>query len=407
MGAFNFTALDGQGKNRTGVLEGDTARHVRSRLRERGLTPLDVTAVQDQKPRRHAEKRPFKLESRIRSADIALVTRQLATLVRSGSPLEEALAVVSRQTSRANLSGIVLSVRSRVMEGNPLASALGGFPKLFDSLFCQTIAAGEQSGRLDLVLERLADHLEKSQKLKQKVTLAMIYPAIVLIFSILVTTALLAYVVPEVVQVFADMKQTLPLLTRIMIALSDTIRDFGWLIVLAIVGLFFGMRALLRIDLIRWRWDRTKLRLPLISRVIRGMETARFVRTFGILVSSGAPVLDGLETAGKVLGNLPMRQAVEEAAQEVREGGALYPALDRQGLFSPMVLHLIASGEAGGDLAGMLDRAAEAQEQEVEALVTTLAGVVEPLLILMMGGLVLTIVMAILMPIFDLNQLIL
>ena len=403
MSAFEYTALDSRGRKIKGTSEGDSPREVRNNLREQGLTPLSVEAVGEQ---RSNSSQPFFAVRGVSSDDISLATRQLATLVRASLPLEEALLAVSQQTDRKGLRAVLLAVRAKVLEGHPLARAMEIFPTLFSNLYRETVAAGERSGQLDGVLERLADYLETSQKLRKNVGMAMIYPAIVMTFALLVTIALLTYVVPEVTRVFADFKQELPWLTRALISVSNFLRNKGWLLLIGVALAGLSLPFLLRREWIRWRLHQLLLRLPLASRLTRGINTARFTRTFGILTSSGVPVLEGLHIASRVVVNLPMRRAVEIAADKVREGGGLYHALAESKLFSPMAIHLIASGESSGNLPGMLDRAASAQEQEVETLVTTLTSLMEPLLILMMGGMVLTIVIAILLPVFDLNQLI-
>ncbi|GAB0056242.1 Type II secretion system protein F [Candidatus Magnetaquicoccaceae bacterium FCR-1] len=404
MSTFEYTALDGRGRTRKGVEEGDSPREVRDRLREQGLTPLTLQEIH--KGNTHPQSSLFSPTRGIGGAELTLATRQLATLLKAALPVEEALNTVSQQTDHKKLRVILLAVRARVLEGRSLATALDDYPDLFNDLYRETIAAGESSGQLDQVLERLANHLEKSRKLKSGVGLALIYPAVVVFFSLLVAGALVTYVVPEVTRVFEDFGQDLPPLTRGLIALSEFLRHYGaWLL----VGLFaavVAMRALLRREGPKRAWHRLHLRLPIVAALTRGIHTARFARTLGILTGSGVPILEGLRIAARGVGNLPMREAVNRAAERVREGGTVHQALAESRIFSPLVVHLIASGEASGNLANMLDRAAEAQEQEVESLVGVLTGMLEPLLIFLMGGMVLTIVVAILLPIFNLNQLI-
>ncbi|MEO5334896.1 MAG: type II secretion system inner membrane protein GspF [Magnetococcus sp. YQC-5] len=403
MSAFEFTALDTKGRTKKGVEEAESAREIRDRLRERGLTPLKVEEIQG----RQTTNQPLFASSRgVRSADLTLATRQLATLLRAALPVEEALNAVSQQTDCKKLRIILLSVRSRVLEGHALASALNDYPTLFSDLYRETVAAGESSGQLERVLERLADYLEKTRKLKSGIGLALIYPAVVVFFSILVAAALVTYVVPEVTKVFEDFGQELPPLTRGLITLSEFLRNQGWMVLVGLVVLWVVWRWLLRRDGVRRQLHRLLLKLPVASALVRGINTARFARTLGILTGSGVPILEGLRIAGRGVANLPMREAVARAAEKVREGGGLHHSLAESRIFSPMVVHLIASGEASGNLANMLDRAAEAQEDEVETLVGVMTGMLEPLLIIMMGGMVLTIVVAILLPIFNLNQLI-
>jgi len=403
MPAFEFTALDATGREHKGVLEGDSPRAVRQQLRERQWTPLNVQEVA---AREAKSARRFSLQRGVAAVDLALMTRQLATLVRSGLPLEESVRAVSQQTEKQRLKSMLLGVRSRVMEGHSLAAGLAEFPHVFPELYRATVAAGEQSGHLDVVLERLADYTESRQQLRQKIQLALFYPALLTLLAISVVVLLLTYVVPQVVQVFQNIGQELPILTRGLIALSDFMRTYG-LALLVLLGLASaGIGWLLRKPGPLRQWHALLLRLPLISRLTRGLNTARFARTFSILLASGVPVLEALRIAAEVIGNLPMRDAVEAAARKVREGTSIFSALDKSGYFPPMTLHLIASGEASGKLEDMLERAATSQEREIEVMVATLLGLFEPLLIVVMGGLVLIIVLAILLPIFDLNQLV-
>lgn len=403
MPAFEFTALDLNGREHKGVLEGDSPRQVRQQLRDRQWTPL---AVQEVVAREAKSALRFSLRRGIAASDLALMTRQLATLVRSGLPLEEAVRAVSQQTEKARLKSMLLGVRSRVMEGHTLAAGLAEFPHVFPELYRATVAAGEQSGHVDVVLERLADYTEARQLLRNKVQLALIYPIILTLVALSVVALLMVFVVPKVVQVYENTDQMLPFITIAVIAISDFLRDWGLLllIVLAIGGAAVGW--LLRKPTARYAMHQILLRLPLVKRLVRSANSARFCRTFGILTASGVPVLDAMRISAQVLNNLPMREAVEEAARKVREGAGISKSLEVGGYFPPIVVHLIASGEASGKLEEMLDRAAVNQERELEGRVATLMGAFEPLLILVMGMFVLIIVLAILLPIFDLNQLV-
>jgi general secretion pathway protein F len=402
MGAFEYTALDGRGRERTGVLEGDAARQIRQQLREQGLTPLSVQEVQQ----REAKSRKTLFLRSISSTDLALITRQWATLVRSGLPVEEALRTVAQQAERPRLKSMMMAVRSRVMEGHSMAAALGDFPHVFSELYRATIEAGEQSGHLDVVLERLADYTESRQILSQKMSQAMIYPVMLTVIALGAVGFLLTYVVPKIVQVFEGIGQELPLLTRGLIATSEFFKGNWLLILIGIVVVVSGFIYLLRFEQFKTRYHLFLLRVPLVSRLVRGLNAARFARTLSIVAASGVPILDGLRIAAQVVTNLPMRKAVEEAASKVREGSAIHKALDASRYFPPMTVHLIASGEASGNIEEMLERAAESQEREMQALTEGLLGIFEPLLILMMGGIVLVIVLAILLPIFDMNQLV-
>ena len=346
------------------------------------------------------------LQPRIKPLELSLATRQMATLARAGMPIEEVLGTVARQSEAPRVKATLSAVRTRVMEGLPLAHAMGEFPSVFPAIYRTTIAAGEQAGRMDLVLERLADNVEAQNAMRQKIQLAMFYPAILTIVALLVVVALLTYVVPEVVQVFTGMNQQLPWLTRALIATSDTVREWGWLMLLGIVATVVVTRQILKRPSARYRWDNMLLKLPLIGRLVRGLNTARFARTLNILAGSGVPLLDALNMSASVISNTPMRDAVTDAARRVREGSGIGHALERSGYFPPMTLSLIKSGESSGTLDKMLERAAETQERELEARIAMVMGVFEPLLILAMGGVVLIIVLAILLPIFELNQLV-
>ena len=403
MGAFEYTALDNRGRERRGVLEGDTPRQIRQQLREQGLTPLAVGQAAAQEAR---TKGSLSIRRGISAADLALITRQLATLVRSAMPVEEALLVASQQCEKPRLKTMLLSVRSRVMEGHTLAYGLGQFPHVFPEIFRATVAAGEHTGHLDGVLERLADYAENRQQLHQRMMLAMIYPAILTMVAIAVVTGLMAYVVPRVTEVYSHTGQTLPFVTIALIGISHFVRHFGIWLIAALVIAFLLWRRALRKTQVRRRWDNYKLRLPLVGRLVRGINTAQFTRTLSILAGSGVPVLEGLRISGEVVVNLPMREAVEEAASRVREGASISQSLSKSGLFPPMAVHLIASGEASGKLDSMLERAAISQERELETLTGTLLGIMEPGLILVMGMIVMFIVLGILLPIFDLDSMV-
>jgi general secretion pathway protein F len=404
MSAFEYTAYDAEGREKKGVIEGETARQIRQLLRGQGLTPLSVEEVAADEKRRQS--RTLFPRRGISSTELALVTRQLATLVRSGMTVDTAIETVARQVERRRLGSMLMAVHSRVREGRSMADGLAEFPHVFPELYRATVAAGEQSGHLDVVLERLADYTENRQQLRQKIQLALFYPALLTLMSVLVVSALLAYVVPQVVQVFANTGQELPLLTRGLIAVSDILRAYGLPgVVVAVIALWW-FRHLLQRQSMQHRWHRLLHRLPLAGRLFRGVNTARFSRTFSILAASGVPILDAMYIAAQVLSSVPMREAVERAARRVREGSGVRAALEPSGYFPPMTLQLIASGEASGNLEQMLERAAANQERELETMVAALMGLFEPLLILLMGGVVLLIVLAILLPIFDLNQLV-
>nr|VFK60548.1 MAG: general secretion pathway protein F [Candidatus Kentron sp. TUN] len=404
MAAFEYLAVDSNGRDRKGVLQGDTPRQVRQKLREQELSPVRIVEVKEQT--RSGGGIWLQLSGRVNNTELAVLTRQMATLLRAGLPLEEALHTVAKQSDAVTVKNVVMAVRSAVLEGRPLADALGDFPQVFPNYYRATIGAGEQSGHLDIPLDRLADYTEERQQLQQKFQLALLYPTIVTLVAILVIAGLLTYVVPQVVQVFEDIGQDLPTITRLLIAFSDFLRAYGLVLLIVILTLFLVLRLLLRYEVPRRALDKFWLHMPFSARLVRGKETARFARTLGILVESGVPAVEGILIAARVMGNRTMQDAILDAGRRVREGVSLYAALDVCGYFPPIALHLIASGENSGNLEEMLERAAQNQERELQTILSTILGMFEPLLILVMGGIVLVIVIAVLLPIFDLNQLV-
>jgi general secretion pathway protein F len=405
MGAFEYTALDAGGKERRGVLEGDTARHVRNQLRELRLLPVTVTEVQE---RESGTKRSFSfsLGSGVSATDLSLLTRQLATLVRAGLPLEEALLAVSQQSEKPRVQKILIGVRAKVMEGHPLAAGLGEFPRVFPEIFRATVSAGEQAGHLDDVLERLADYTENREVIRQKVLGAMLYPIVLTVLCFAIVAILLVFVVPKVTEVFDSYRAELPLITRILIGVSEFFREWGLWMLLALPLVIWLVARQMRKPEVRERFDRAKLKLPIVGRVSRGFNTARFTRTLSILTSSAVPVLEALRIAGSVVTNLPMREAVATATLRVREGAPIGRSLAASRLFPPMTIHLISSGESSGELDTMLERAAQSQERELDGLLTALVSLLGPLLIILMGLFVICIVFAMLLPIFQINNLI-
>lgn len=403
MGAFEFVALNKSGKESKGLIEGDTPRHVRQILRERQLLPIKVTEVAQKDA---SGKRSINVRRGLSANELALLTRQLATLAEAGLPLEEALLAVSEQNENPRAKSILLGVRSRVLEGHTLADGLADFPQAFPEIYRATVAAGEQSGHLDMVLERLAEFTESRQILQQQIRNAMIYPIALVLTAIGIISFMLSYVVPKVVYVFENYGQELPLLTRIMIASSDFLRDYWLFLIVGIVATIYGLRQLLRREGPRRKYHRLLLRIPIVRTLTRGINTARFTQTLSILASSGVPILTALHIASQVVVNIPMREAVEEASLRIREGAMISKSLAASKLFPPMTTHLIASGEASGRLQEMLSRAASNQEREVDSLISTLLGIMQPLLVIVMAVIVLLIVLAILLPIFEINNLI-
>jgi general secretion pathway protein F len=403
MGAFQYVAIDGRGKELKGVLEGDSPRHVRQLLRERALNPLSVEEVESRERRRS---RSRSLRRSVGGLDLAIITRQLATLVRAGLPLDEALQAASQQTEKARLKSIILGVRGKVLEGHTLAAGLEDFPQAFPPVYRATVSAGEQAGQLDSVLERLAEYTEARHGLAQKVSQALVYPIVLTGLSLIIVTFMLVYIVPKVVGVFATTGQELPVLTRGLIALSGFIQNWWWALLIGIPFVVIIIARTLALEGPKRKFHRRLLQLPVIGRVVRGVNTARFTRTMAILSASGVPIVEALRISGAVVGNLPMRDAVNEASVRVREGAAIGRSLMQSRLFPPMTMHLISSGESSGELDNMLDRAATHQESEMDSLLTSMLNVLEPALIIIMGGMVLLIVLAILLPIFQINQLV-
>ncbi len=405
MGAFEYTALDTAGRSRKGVIEGDTARHVRSLLRERQLLPVTIEAIAAEATRQK-KRGAFSLRRGISAADLSLMTRQLSTLVRAALPLEEALLAVSEQTERPRVQSIVLGVRAKVVEGHTLAAGLNDFPSVFPEIYRATVSAGEHSGHLDEVLERLADYTESREQMRQKVLGALLYPIVLTIMCFGIVSILLAYVVPKVVDVFEANKAKLPFATQVLVGVSSFLRNYGIYLLIALAALSLLIWRALQTRATRFRFHRSVLGVPVLGKIVRGFNTARFTRTLSILTASAVPVLDSLRIASEVVTNLPMRDAVAEAAARVREGAPIGRSLAASRLFPPMTIHLISSGESSGELQAMLERAALNQERELEGLLSALVGLLGPLLIVGMGLVVMGIVFAMLLPIFEMNQLI-
>lgn len=403
MAAFEYIALDPRGRQQKGLIEADSPRQARQLLRDRQWAPLEVKQAKSKEEAGHGG---FGFGRGLSARDLALVTRQLATLVQAALPIEEALRAAAAQSTSAKIKSMLLAVRARVMEGHSLAAALREYPSAFPELYRATVAAGEHAGHLGLVLDQLADYTDQRQQSRQKIQLALLYPVILLVASLAIVVLLLGYVVPDVVKVFVNTGQELPVLTRGLIASSDLVKDWGWLILLGGIGAALALRAALRDEALRLRWHAFILRLPLIGRLSRATNTARFASTLAILTKSGVPLVEALSIAAAVIANRRIRERVVEAAQKVREGSSLTRALEATGEFPPMMLHMIASGEKSGELDQMLARTARNQENDLAAQVSLLVGLFEPFMLVFMGAVVLVIVLAILMPILSLNQLV-
>lgn len=398
MTAFRYRALDGAGIESSGVVEAETARAARGLLRERGLFPVEVGSVAT-----HAGGKVRRV--RLKDAQLALLTRQWATLLASGLTVEQSLVALTEQAESEAIRQLLAGIRSEVIGGYSLRVALDRYPASFSSLYRASIAAGEKSGELARVMQQLADYLERSQGLRQKTLQALLYPAIVACVALLVVIGLMTYVVPQVVGVFQQTKQALPLLTRIMIVLSALLKDWGWLMLLAIVAGVVGLNYALREPHLRATWDRRLLALPALGRHLRTLDATRFASTLAILSGSGVPLLAALEAGRQVISRLPLQQAVAEASARVREGQSLSRALGATRAFPPLLIHMIANGEATGRLEELLERAARLQQQELENRTATLTALLEPALLLVMGSVVLVIVLAVMQPIIEINTL--
>ncbi len=400
MPAFRYEAMDAAGREVSGVLQADTPRQARSQLRTRGLLPSAVEQVRAQDHARLAWARG------ISAAELSLVTRQMATLLESGLTIEQTLAALIEESAAPTTREVLSGVKSEVTAGLSLAGALGAYANSFPDFYRALVHGGEESGALPRILQHLADYLDARQALKQKTGLALLYPMLVTAVAIAVVTGLLVYVVPQVVQVFQQSHQRLPLLTRALIALSDFLRGAWPFLLVAIVGALAAARIALRRERLRLRWDAFLLRTPWLGPLIRGINTSRFASTLAILVGGGVPLLEALTSGAQVVTNMAMREAIERAIERVREGSSLARALAATRAFPPLLTHLVASGELSGKLQQMLERAARLETQSLERRLAIFLTVLEPLLILAMGGIVLMIVLAILLPIIEINQLV-
>jgi general secretion pathway protein F len=404
MAAYAYKAIDNNGKNKNGVLEGDNARQIRQQLRELSLIPLEVEQVADRERKSATSFNLFK--PKISASDLALLTRQMATLVEASLPIEEALLAVAEQCEKPRQKNMMMAVRSKVVEGHNLADAMNEFPHVFDQLFRAMVAAGEKSGHLDTVLNRLADYTEKRQQTRSQITQAMVYPTLMMFFAMGIVLLLLTVVVPKIVGQFDHMGQDLPGITQFLIIISEWLQAYGLFLAAFIVLLIVIVGRLLQQPLMKKRYHRFILDLPLIGKVSKGLNTARFARTLSILTSSAVPLLESMRISSDVLENLHIKDAVKDAAINVKEGSSLRTSLEQTKMFPPMMMHMIASGERSGELQQMLGRAADNQDRQFEALVGVALKVFEPVLIVSMAGIVLFIVMAILQPILALNNMV-
>lgn len=401
MPVFQYIASDAAGKEHSGTLEGDSAKTARQILRDRGYIPIKVEAFTE------SAKSSFSLYKRgISNAALATLTREFASLIGAGMPVDEALTALAEQVDSHRLSQIVLAVRAKVLEGFSLARSLGEFTHIFPEVYRQSVAAGEASGHLANVLEQLADYTERTQQIRQKVQQAMVYPLLMTVTSIAVITFLLAMVVPQMIAVFEDQGQTLPILTKILLAMSNGLQAYGLYLLLFIGLLIYSFRVALRREEIKKRWHLFKLRLPILRRTIRTINTARYAQTLGMLVSAGIPIIEAMRISQSMVTSIPIREALHSAMIAVQEGAPIHRALKQTGYFAPVMVHFIANGEKSGRLQEMLTRAAEQQDRQVSLLIDTGLTIFEPVLILVMGLVVLFIVLAILLPMFEMTQMV-
>lgn len=405
MAAFAYKAINAKGKNTSGVLEGDNARQIRQQLREKGLVPMEVEQVAEKSSGSSSGGLQL-FKPRISASDLALLTRQLATLIESALPIEEALLAVAEQSEKTRQKNMMMAVRSKVVEGHTLADALAEFPSVFDDLFRAMVAAGEKSGHLDTVLNRLADYTERRQQTRSQIIQALIYPAIMMFFAMMIVVVLLTVVVPKIVGQFDHMGQDLPTITTVLISVSEWMQQYGLYLLVAIMLLIVLFQRLVQQPAIKLRYHRFMLNLPLVGKVARGLNTARFARTLSILTASAVPLLESMRISTDVLQNVYIKERISEAAVNVKEGSSLRAALDNTKIFPPMMMHMIASGERSGELQQMLSRSADNQDREFEALIGVSLKVFEPVLIVSMAAVVLFIVMAIIQPILALNNMV-
>ena len=404
MAAFDYQAVDSKGKTKKGVIEGDTPRHARALLREQGLMPTEVTPTLASTKTKSGKPSTQKSKGKLSAAELALITRQLATLVESGLPLEESLIAVAEQGEKNRIKSMIMGVRTKVTEGYGLAESMAEYPKVFNHLYRAMVAAGEKSGHLDKVLNRLADYTEQREQMRSQLIQALVYPVIMTVVAISVIAILLTKVVPQIVGQFEHMGANLPSSTQFLIASSEFLQANGFFIVLFIAMLMLLFSQLLKKPKFEMAYHQRVITLPGIGKVAKGLNTARFARTLSILSASAVPLLESMKISGEVLDNLYIKQQVKQAADKVREGTSLRLSLEQTKLFPPMMLHMIASGEKSGQLEQMLGRAADNQDKEFEALVNISLKAFEPALMVVMAGIVLFIVMAILEPIMTLNS---
>lgn len=397
MEAFEYNSLDISGKKQEGVIQADNEKQARQLLRDQKLIPLTVTKVLTKTSQQRT------IKTRLKKNELPLLIRQLSTLIKAGLPLDEALETIIQQTEDNNTLKIISVIHARIMEGMSLAAALRQFPHAFEELISTSIEAGEQSGKLSEVLDQLANYLEFREQMGKQSLMALIYPIILIITAIAIVAGLMVYIVPKVIQVFESTQVELPLATRILINISNWLMHYGLatLILIILISTFFIFS--LRMHHIKYKWHKKLLHTPMLGKLIRTMQAARFTRTLGILSKSSVPIVPALSLSAKVVDNLCIKEAIDHAASQVREGSSLSSALSKSKQFPPITVKLIHSGEHSGHLSDMLIRSAQSQENEVNQRLNTLVSALQPIAILLVGALVLFIVLALLLPIFQIN----
>lgn len=404
MAAFEYVAVDDNGKKKKGVQEADSARQVRSNLRDLGLFPVEVKQAKEKSAKNATL--PWQQGPAISVADLALLTRQFSTLVASGLPLEECISAVAEQSEKPKIRAMMLAVRSKLLEGHTLAKSLSEYPRAFPNLYRSTVSAGEHSGNLALVLDKLADYMEDQDQTRKKLKSASVYPIVMIGVAVSVIAFLMVSVVPQITSTFASSGAELPGPTVAMISISDFLVEYWTFLIAGLVAMIIGFKVWNHNEKRRLKTHWLYLKLPLIAKMSRGFNTARYANTLAILTGAGVPLVDAMAIANKVVSNLVIQQSVIEASVKVSEGGSLSLALKESGFFKPMMIHMIASGESSGKLDEMLERTAKSEENQLKDAIATLLTLFEPMVLLLMGGAVMIIVMAIVLPIVGMNDLI-
>lgn len=402
MATFEYEALDGGGKSQRGVITADNPKQARQSLRGQNLTPVKVTNARDHK----AMAIGFGArKTHLGNREVVLITRQLATLVGTSVPLEEALDAVARQSDSEKTRRLILAVRERILEGWRFADALGEDEKSFPPLYRAVVAAGETSGDLGNVMERLAVMLEKNHAIRAKAMAALIYPAALAFVSIAVVIALMRYVVPKIVEQFEDFSADLPMITQFVIALSEGIRDYGLVMLVGVVAIGFGFWQMMKNPVIARRVDRWLLSVPVVGKLLRGLDGARFGRTLATLFAGGAPLIDSLAGAQRTLSNSHIRARLDTTITMVREGAGLSQGLKKAAVLPPMMTYMVAAGEKSGELPKLLDKTADYLEEEFETATGIALRLLEPIIVVLMGLIVMVIVLSIMLPTLQLNTL--